>query len=617
MLLALFLISPSVEIALDPARPEAERLLDIETALAAAGPVKITFRPGVHRFSRGLVIRRDHVVLEGQRGASLSLGQGVAAWKAVTRPEILSRIPAAWRSRARTARIPGSGALPGFSVRGFGQGQSASHAELRFGATPAQPARYPNTGWLLTSEPSGLSFAAPDARPAGWKDLKDVWTYGYWQFDWADSHNPLAGFEASTRKVSLGETSLAVKEYGIAKGRRFFYYHVLEELDQPGEYWMDRESREVVAIPLPGVAEISLSDDPVLRIDRARNVQVKGLALTGTRGTAITVSDSEDIGIEGCEILMPGQNGITVAGGRRVKVSRCTIAHAGQSGVSLDGGDRRSLAASGHSVEDCLIERVSRWNRTYCPAIDLKGVGQRAVGNTMRDLPHNAVHFGGNDHLIERNLVQRACTETADAGAFYTGRNFTTRGHMIRWNRFQEVQMRESTEGNWPLVISVYLDDCQAGVSVVGNIFESKGMGVLIGGGWDNVVEGNIFLGAEPAIMVDARAKGWAKTHFESGWGYRRDIDALPVTESPWKDRYPTLARALADKADLAWPRGNRIVGNVSAGGKWLQLLDGLKESDFDYRGNVVRETAMKLDEALALTKGIPVHRIGARWAGK
>jgi hypothetical protein len=235
----------------------------------------------------------------------------------------------------------------------------------------------------------------------------------------------------------------------------------------------------------------------------------------------------------------------------------------------------------------------------------------------MRDLPHNAVLFTGNDHLIERNLVQRACTETADAGAFYTGRNFTTRGHMIRWNRFQEVQMRESTEGNWPLVISVYLDDCQAGVSVVGNIFESKGMGVLIGGGWDNVVEGNIFLGAEPAIMVDARAKGWAKTHFESKWGYQRDIEALPVMESPWKDRYPSLAKALLDKADLAWPRGIRIVGNLSAGGKWLQLQDGLKESDFTYRGNVIREAPMKLDEAMALTSGIPLHRIGARWARK
>ena len=42
--------------------------------------------------------------------------------------------------------------------------------------------------------------------------------------------------------------------------------------------------------------------------------------------------------------------------------------------------------------------------------------------------------YGGNEHLFELNEVYRVVMETGDAGAFYTGRDWTTQGNVLRHN---------------------------------------------------------------------------------------------------------------------------------------------------------------------------------------
>ncbi|MCU0314966.1 MAG: right-handed parallel beta-helix repeat-containing protein [Fimbriimonadaceae bacterium] len=593
------------------------------------GKVRILFRRGEHVLDNGLQINRSDVELVGEEGATLNVGVSLKNWRPVTRPEILNRLPESVRTRVRVATVPGDGELPGFSKRGFGNTTSLAHAELSLNDVPSQPARYPNVtgtgsfekeGWLLTAEAANGKITVPNDRPSKWENLSDVWTYGYWQFDWADSYEPVASYDPQSRVLAFsGEPSQPIQEFGIAKSRRFFFLHVLEELDQVGEYWMDRSRREVYAIlPTGNVrAEISLSSDPVVLVQGANNVTIRNLRFVGTRGVGVSFLEATDSSLRDSVVLNSGMMGVSIKGGKNVQIVGCQVKGAGQSGVDVSGGDRRTLTPSNHLIENCVIEKVSRWNRTYNPAVLVNGVGQIVRGCTLQDLPHTAILFGGNDHLFEKNLVQRVCKETSDAGAFYIGRNFTTRGTMIRWNHFRDFELRVTTEGNWHMVVAVYLDDCQAGISIEGNIFEAKARSVLIGGGRDNRVIGNIFLDSDPAIEFDARARGWAERHFRQEWDYHRDIRELPVLESPWKERYPALAAALLAKEDLTYPAGNEISHNVSAGGKWLALHNGLTEKDAKMEGNVVLPTRISLAEALAkrpkTLAPIPVGQIGAK----
>ena len=40
----------------------------------------------------------------------------------------------------------------------------------------------------------------------------------------------------------------------------------------------------------------------------------------------------------------------------------------------------------------------------------------------------------GNNHVIEHNHIYNVCTETQDAGVIYNGKDWTSRGTIIRNN---------------------------------------------------------------------------------------------------------------------------------------------------------------------------------------
>ncbi|MEK7765003.1 MAG: hypothetical protein AAB368_02085, partial [bacterium] len=132
------------------------------------------------------------------------------------------------------------------------------------------------------------------------------------------------------------------------------------------------------------------------------------------------------------------------------------------------------------------------------------------------------------------------------------------------------------------------LDDCAGGTRGEENFFMNAGGAGMIGGGRDNEVRGNVFVACEPAISVDARARGWAKDYYRAGggWVMEKKLAAVPWTSAVWRARYPALTGYRLETC--ADPTGNRIMDNVCAGGRWLQLNDGLTERDMEVRGNLV-----------------------------
>jgi hypothetical protein len=247
-------------------------------------------------------------------------------------------------------------------------------------------------------------------------------------------------------------------------------------------------------------------------------------------------------------------------------------------------------------AEDNRIWAYSRWCRTYRPAISVSGVGNRASHNEIHDAPHQAIFVSGNDHVIEYNDISNVCTETGDAGAVYMGRDTTMRGDVIQFNRFSKLSPKVNTEGNFTEVMGVYLDDCWAGTTIFGNIFDMRGTAIMLGGGRDNTIANNVFLNCNPAVHFDARGKGWAAKYFAS-WEFSQKIAAVNPSQPPYSTRYPKLANI--QSVDYAFPAGNAIDSNVSLGGQWLRLLDNLTTKDFENLDNVVSPTVGTFQEAL------------------
>ena len=84
--------------------------------------------------------------------------------------------------------------------------------------------------------------------------------------------------------------------------------------------------------------------------------------------------------------------------------------------------------------------------------------------NTLHSGPHMAIYGGGNDHIFQYNTISNFCYETADAGAFYSGRSFSYQGNEVRYNVFDSIYPIDKVTSGY--VMAIYLDDQMSGISI-------------------------------------------------------------------------------------------------------------------------------------------------------
>ena len=612
-------VTPSDPGGLDAARDRAR-----EAVKRHREPVRVELGAGTYVLEHGLVLTASDsgtakapVTWTSTPGGRVRIsgGREVGGWGPVTDPAILARLDHAVRSRVLVTdlRAQGLANYGTFRRRGFGLPRAVSALELVCDDAIMPLARHPSKGWLtVTATLTGgdaVRFAFTDAEAARWGAAPDLWVHGYWTYDWADTHDPVLDFSPARGEAAIHAPA---GWYGIKTGARFAFENALEALDAPGEWWLDRAAGKLYFLPpsdaKPVRTVVTMIEEPLVSLEGASYVRVEGMILEDARGDGVLVEGGANCRIAGCTIRNLGGLGAAIKGGRGHLVRSCDVYGAGEGAIAVEGGDRPTLKACGNAVENNDLHDFCRWARTYKPGVQVDGVGCRVAHNWIHDAPHNGILLGGNDHVIEFNLVERVCLETGDSGAFYMGRDPTMRGTVVRNNLFRDLKPTQSRPGEFNNVMAVYLDDCACGTRVEGNLFVRAAWGVMIGGGRDNEVRGNVFVDCDPGVSVDSRALNWAKDYYNPGGGWEmvRRLAAVPYRNALWRARYPKLAGY--SLATCAAPAGNRIVGNVSTGGRWLELVEGLTPSSVEIRDNVV-EGAPGVKPAT--WPPIPLDRIG------
>ncbi|MBX3179293.1 MAG: right-handed parallel beta-helix repeat-containing protein [Candidatus Hydrogenedentes bacterium] len=530
--------------------------------------------------------------------ARLLGGRLVSGFAPVADPAVLARIDDAARDHVLQLDLKALGITDYGSPKGGG-------LELFFNGKRMTLSRWPNEGFVNIADivvddghkihgiPGSLvgRFTYEDERPARWLDEPDPWLHGYWFWDWSDERQPIAAIDTENKTITVQEP---YHNYGYRKGQWYYAYNLLAELDRPGEWFLDREAGLLYFWPPsdPTGAEIMLTLLPnLIVLEGASHVTFQGFTLEGMRNTAAIVREGEGVRLNALTIRNGGGSAISVSGGRDHGVQACNIHGMGAAGISISGGDRNTLEPAGHFAINNHIHHFAEVYRVYNAGIHVQGVGNRVAHNYIHDAPHMAIGFGGNDHLIEYNEIHDVCLESNDAGALYTGRNWTMRGHVIRYNHLYNINgFRDHGS------VGVYLDDMFSSAEIYGNLFRNVYRAAFIGGGRDCTVENNIFINCTKALHIDARALGWAHQHADD-WiaeaAEKGTISGIAYKKPPYSERYPKLVNILENEPKA--PVGNLVARNIFVGEGWKDVEDKA-DPYIEYKDNLADADPMFVD---------------------
>jgi Right handed beta helix region len=545
--------------------------------------LNIVLSAGVYRLTSPLVMTPDPswngtpITLSGAPGARviISGARVVTGFAPVRDPATLARLPALSRAHVLVADLARNGItdLGTFQRHGFSIPVTPAPLELFYRDQPMTLARWPSSGFAtiasLPDGPSGRSFTIAGAHLRAWQQEPDLHAMGYWARDWADATVPVESVDPSSGRITLAAPT---PPFGLKAGQRVFIENALSELGQPGEYYVDRQARRVYFWPpaplQDGDVEVSMTN-ALLATSGASNLTITNLTFDVARGDGLIFTGGGNIVVDHA-ILRNMAGRAAVSSARASGFRFTTVENTGEGGLVVYSGNRLTLSLGNSFVEDSTLRNYARRTRAYRPAISVAGVGDRLVRNTIYDGPHAAIIFAGNDHLIAGNEIYNVVTETADAGAIYTGRDWTARGTVIEDNFIHDIGTRAQPQAT----VGVYLDDEACGITVQRNIFSHVNQSVFIGGGRDNLVEDNLFVNSSPAIHVDSRGLSWQRPLVDAPNGvFRTQLAAVRYDQPPYSTRYPALARILYDMPGA--PLDNVLRRNVVIDGDPLSVDSG------------------------------------------
>ncbi len=494
------------------------------------------------------------------------------------------RLDPSVRNRVVCCELPDSVSLPGYPDSYIGPPPAPW---LYFGGRQMPLARWPNAdapgdGWSSFSKvvDTGLpredspdpemrklhpgSFVCADPRASRWNLDEGVWLMGYWTHDWAEQVIRVAEYQKDTGVITLSAThpfGIMAGSWGGKKERRFFAFNTLDELDAPGEWYVDRKARILYFYPPSSPADtapvLATITAPLLRIQDAKHIRFEGIRFEYGHASGVALERTEDIELAGCVVANVAGSGISVSGKGNV-IRSCDLFDLGGGGIVLSGGNRKTLELANNLAVNNHIYSYGRFKRTYAAGIVIDGCGQIARNNLIHDAPHNAIHYSGNEHLIELNETYRVVLETHDASAFYTGRDWASQGNIIRHNFIHDLGT-----GNSEAQMGIYIDDCDSGDTIEGNVLVRTGVGIFLGGGRDNPVLNNLVIDCAKGVHLDGRGMRWKQWNAgdDPSWHLEDKARALNYTQTPWRERYPRLAAIMQEEPRL--PLNDPIERNV------------------------------------------------------
>ncbi|MBI5384566.1 MAG: right-handed parallel beta-helix repeat-containing protein [Verrucomicrobia bacterium] len=410
-----------------------------------------------------------------------------------------------------------------------------------------------------------FTFKEKDARQ--WARPEEVEVFVFARYNWWNNICRVKSVDRATRHVTLANDA----SYPIRPGDRYYFRNALEELDAPGEWYLDKSTGTLYfwpPAPLAGKSVVAPSTRTILEVGTgAAHLTFRGFTFECSEGTAVTLKNTTNCLIAACTIRNVGDyngSGVSVDGGFKNGVVGCDIHDTGSHGVSLSGGDRKKLVAAENFADNNYIHHFGVFYKQGV-GVSLSGCGNRASHNLIHDGPRMGIMFGGNNLALEYNEIRHVNLETEDTGAVYTGGRdwLGSRGTVIRYNYFHDILgYGHDAQGRWlspHFAWGVYLDDNTGGVDVIGNlVVRAHRAGIHLHNGRDNLIANNLFI---DSVQQQMECNGWTDKHsyWTSHLGTMVKGFESVMNEPAWQ----TMRNMRLHPTNAVLPDGKIMTGNV------------------------------------------------------
>lgn len=369
-------------------------------------------------------------------------------------------------------------------------------------------------------------------RPAKWANPERAWISGVLGPNFAYDYYPVKSVKGNT--ISLREGALT--DY---YSKQFFRFeNILEELDTPGEYYIDRESGMLyIYMPENSSSEskitVSALDKDMIRISDADNIRFEDIEIDGGRKSGIVTSGTcSGIKIDNCKIHFFGDSGVSMRNCTFSSVKNSEIYDLGKNGVFVSGGNYKDIVSSGNVIFNNDIKRFSQLERSYTSGVYIgyQSVGTKVRNNHIYDSPHAGIIFYGVNNEISYNEIDNVVNEFHDMDAVYVN-NYDMpweRGNTIKYNYFHDIGGNTFNGEHQMNVAAIRTDNSGHGLKITNNIFYNIGKGATnnVSGihaqGTYNTIEENVFVDCKEAYC------GWTEYNADARYDY--------TTSKPDKD---------------------------------------------------------------------------------
>jgi len=464
-----------------------------------------------------------------------------------------------------------------------------------------------------TQAPRGIRFDPTAFSKKKWSNLQDAEIHIYQAAYWGNLQWKIKGIDFATNSIWFGDGGQQIgakwsKNPSVLNQKsRFFIENIFEELDAPGEWFLDKTKSALYYYPEQGIdLQDAVIEVPILeqviqfsgtQENPVQNISLRGFRIAQTtttylesydvpslsdwaihRGASVFAEGTRNCRIEACWFDAVGGNAVFVNNyNRGFSVIGCKFTDSGDSAICFVGdlektnGTQRAFPYK-CEASDNLIHDCGFFSKQVAGVYISRAKRVTVSHNLMYNLPRAGICIGDGTwggHLIEYNQTHDTVRETSDHGPFNA------------WGRDRGWALAQS---HGPYTVDRSLDvwealvDAMEPVIVRNNFFDEKsGWGLDLDDGASNYeIYNNISVGG---VSMKVREGAYRKV-YNNIWYLSKSAPCFHVGNNDNHDQYFNNITVM-DPGSTKWPDGwpwwPQMIYSIIAPpavGAWFEKID-------------------------------------------